>query len=53
MSILSYLILTFAFKFQCLHLEKFPNTRKPSYKWVCEEFWNLRGKHNPDEKINK
>ena len=23
--------------------EKFPNTRKPSHKQVCEEFWNLRG----------
>ena len=23
--------------------EKFPNTRKPSYRWVCGEFWNLRG----------
>ena len=33
--------------------EKFPNTRKPSHLWVCGEFWNLRGKHNWEEKINK
>ena len=33
--------------------EKFPNTRKPSHLWVCEEFWNLRGQHNREEKINK
>ena len=33
--------------------EKFPNTRKPSHWWVCGEFWNLREKHNPDEKITK
>ena len=26
--------------------EKFPNTRKPSYQRVCEEFWNLRGDYN-------
>ena len=33
--------------------EKFPNTRKPSHWRVCEEFWNLRGQHNQEEKINK
>ena len=30
--------------------EKFPNTRKPSHQRVCEEFWNLRGQHNQEEK---
>ena len=33
--------------------EKFPNTRKPSHQRVCGEFWNLRGQHNWEEKINK
>ena len=33
--------------------EKFPNTRKPSYQWVCGEFWNLRGQHNWEENKNK
>ena len=33
--------------------EKFPNSRKPSYQWLCGEFWNLRGQHNQEEKINK
>ena len=28
--------------------EKFPNSRKPSHQWVCEEFWNLRGQHNQE-----
>ena len=23
--------------------EKFPNSRKPSHRWVCGEFWNFRG----------
>ena len=32
--------------------EKVPNTRKPSHQWVCGEFWNLRGQHNGEEKIN-
>ena len=32
--------------------EKFPNTRKPFHQWVCGEFWNLRGQHNWEEKIN-
>ena len=26
--------------------EKFPNSRKSSHRWVCGEFWNLRGQHN-------
>ena len=26
--------------------EKLPNSRKPSHRWVCGEFWNLRGQHN-------
>ena len=26
--------------------EKFPNSRKPSHRQVCGEFWNLRGQHN-------
>ena len=30
--------------------EKFPNTRKLSHRQVCEEFWNLRGQHNREEK---
>ena len=29
--------------------EKFPNSRKPSHRWVCAEFWNLRGQHNQEE----
>ena len=30
--------------------EKFSNTRKLSHRWVCGEFWNLRGQHNWEEK---
>ena len=30
--------------------EEFPNTRKHSHRWVCGEFWNLRGQHNWEEK---
>ena len=26
--------------------EKFPHNRKPSHRWVCGEFWNLRRQHN-------
>ena len=26
--------------------DKFPNSRKPSHRQVCGEFWNLRGQHN-------
>ena len=26
--------------------EKFPYSRKPSHRWICGEFWNLRGQHN-------
>ena len=33
--------------------EKFPNTRKPSHQRFCGVFWNLRGQHNQEEKINK
>ena len=33
--------------------EKFPNTRKPSHRQVCGEFWNLRGQHNREGKKNK
>ena len=33
--------------------EKFPNTRKPSHRWVCGEFWNLIGRHNWEEKRKK
>ena len=32
--------------------EKFPNTKKPSHRWVCGEFWNLRGQHNREKKKN-
>ena len=31
-------------------VEKFPNTRKPSHRQVCGEFWNLRWQHNWEEK---
>ena len=30
--------------------EKLPHSRKPSHRWVCGEFWNLRGQHNWEEK---
>ena len=30
--------------------EKFPNSRKSSHRWVCGEFWNLRGQHNREKK---
>ena len=30
--------------------EKFPNSGKPSHRWVCGEFWNLRGQHNQEGK---
>ena len=33
--------------------EKFPNTRTPSHRRVCGEFWKLRGHQNQEEKINK
>jgi len=29
--------------------EKFPSSRKPSHRWVCGEFWNIRGQHNQEE----
>ena len=28
--------------------EKFPHSRKCSHRWVCGEFWNLRGQHNQE-----
>ena len=30
--------------------EKFPNSKKLSHRWVCGEFWNLRGQHNREKK---
>ena len=33
--------------------EKFPNSRKFSYRWVCGEFWNLRGQRNWEKNKNK
>ena len=30
--------------------EKFPNSREPSHRWVCGEFWNFRGQHNWEKK---
>ena len=33
--------------------EKVPNSRKPSHRQVCGEFWNLRGQHNQEEKKKK
>ena len=33
--------------------EKYPNTRKPSHRWVCGEFWNLRRQHNWKKKKRK
>ena len=33
--------------------EKYPNTRKPSHRWVCGEFWKLRGQHNLEQKKKK
>ena len=30
--------------------EKFPNTRQPSHKRICGEFWNLGGQHNREGK---
>ena len=33
--------------------EKFPNTRKPSHRQVCGEFWNPKGQHNWEEKKYK
>ena len=38
---------------EVLKQEKFPNTRKPSHRQVCGEFWNLRGQHKQEEKLNK
>ena len=33
--------------------ENFSNRRKPSHRQDCEEFWNLRGQQNPEEKKEK
>ena len=33
--------------------EKFPNSRTHSRRWVCGEFWNLRGQHNLEDKQKK
>ena len=33
--------------------EKFPHSRKPSHRWICEEYWNLRGQHNWEKKKKK
>ena len=33
--------------------EKFPTSRKPSHRWVCGEFRNLRGQHNWEGKKKK
>ena len=33
--------------------EKLLNVRKPSHRLVCGEFWNLRGQHNQEKRINK
>ena len=30
--------------------EKFPNSREPSHRQICGEFWNLRGQHNWERK---
>ena len=30
--------------------EKFPKSRTPSHRWVCGEFWNLRGQYNWEKK---
>ena len=33
--------------------EKFPYSRKPSQRWICGEFWNLRGQHNQEKEKKK
>ena len=30
--------------------EKFPNSRNPSHRRVCGQFWNLTGQYNQEEK---
>ena len=32
--------------------EKFSHSRKPSHRWICGEFWNLRRQHNLEKKKN-
>ena len=36
-----------------MNREKFPNSREPSHRWVCGEFWNFRGQHNWEKKKKK
>ena len=33
--------------------EKFPHNRKPSHRWVCGEFWNLRRQRNWEREKKK
>ena len=33
--------------------KKFPNSMKPSHRWVHGEFWNLRRQHNQEERERK
>ena len=33
--------------------KKFPHTRKPYYRWVIGELWNLRGERNQKKKKTK
>ena len=33
--------------------EKFPHCRKPSHRFVCGEFWSLRGQHNQEGEKRK
>ena len=33
--------------------EKFPHSRKPSHRWVCGEFWNLRRQRNWEREEKK
>ena len=33
--------------------EKFWHSRKPSHRWVCGEFWNLRRQHNWEKRKTK
>ena len=32
--------------------EKFPNSRNPSHRRVCGQFWNLTGQYNQEDKKN-
>ena len=33
--------------------EKFQHSRKSSHRWVCGEFWNLRGQHDQEKRKQK